>query len=104
MEFHINFSPIRCTVSDDEVIPPWPWEYVEQAKHVVAEFGMKLEYEDSSWRFQSREEWNKDGQEQLDWVRGRKNRKNRKCQILKYWEPGIFSGDDYSMDDDGTLA
>jgi hypothetical protein len=106
VELHINFSPKHCRVSDNEVIPPWPWEYVEQAKQAVAEFGMTLEYEDSSRHFQSREEWNKDGQEQLDWVRrkNRKNRKNRKCGNLKYWEPGIFSGDDYSTGDEGSVA
>jgi hypothetical protein len=105
VELHINFSPDnRCRVEDDEVIPPWPWEYVEQAKHVVADYGMTLEYEDSSWDIKSREEWYESGQEELDWIRRRKNRKNRKCGILKYWEPGIFSGNESSTEDEGSLA
>jgi hypothetical protein len=85
------------------VIPPWPWEYVELVKHAVAEFEMTLEYEDSSSNFQSREEWDKERQEQLHWVR-RNKRSNQKCGILRYWEPGIFSGDDSSSDDEGSLA
>jgi hypothetical protein len=105
VELHINFSPSdRCSVGDDEVIPPWPWEYVEQAKHVVADYGMTLEYEDSSWDFRSREEWYESGREQLDRMRRRKNRKNRKCGILKYWEPDIFSEYESSTEDEDSLA
>lgn len=35
--------------------PSWPWEHVEQAKEIVAEHGLALEYE-SKW---TEEEWNR---------------------------------------------
>jgi hypothetical protein len=102
VELHISFSPhSRCSIGEDEVIPQWPWEYVEQARHAIAEYGMTLEYEESSNYFHSREEWNRIAQEQLDWMRKRKSRKVRKRYLLEYWQPGTFDPRfEYSSNDE----